>query len=244
MVQAHGRAYHRLHAIALETGRTIRVGVAHHLRVFQPLRAARVGRRLDSVVAKTMDGFFNWTFPNAVEDGHLAVSLPGSLEINDFIPEAVRTQDYFGLNYYGREIVRFRLRSRTHYEIVPACAGAEASDVGWRIYPSGLHQMLKEVNRRFARKPIFITENGIADAADTKRAWFLRDHLAVLHQAIQEGIPVVGYCHWSLMDNFEWIEGFAPRYGLYAVDYRTRARTLRDSGKLFSKIAAENAISK
>ena len=70
--------------------------------------------------------------------------------------------------------------------------------------------MLKEVNWRFPGKPIFITENGIADATDTKRARFLLDHLAVLHRAIQEGIPVVGYCHWSLMDNFEWIEGFVP----------------------------------
>ena len=120
MVQAHGRAYHRLHAIALETGRTIRVGVAHHLRVFQPLRTAGVGSRLDSTVAQTMNAFFNWAFPDAIEDGHLAVSLPGSLEIDEFIPEAVRTQDYFGLNYYGREIVRFRLRSPKHYEIVPA----------------------------------------------------------------------------------------------------------------------------
>jgi beta-glucosidase len=244
MVQAHGRAYHRLHAIALETGRKIRVGAAHHLRVFQPLRGAGMGGRFDSTVAKTMDAFFNWAFPDAIEGGHLVVSLPGSLEINEFIPEAVRTQDYFGLNYYSRETVRFRLRSRKHYEIVPACEGTEASDVGWRIYPSGLYQMLKEVKWRFSGKPIFITENGIADAADTKRARFLLDHLAVLHQAIQEGIPVVGYCHWSLMDNFEWIEGFSPRYGLYAVDYRTRAPTLRESGKLFSKIAEENAISK
>jgi beta-glucosidase len=104
--------------------------------------------------------------------------------------------------------------------------------------------MLKEVHLRFSGKPIFITENGIADAADTTRARFLLDHLAVLHRAIQEGIPVVGYCHWSLMDNFEWIEGFAPRYGLYAMDYRTRTLTLRESGKLYSKIAAENAIPK
>ena len=191
-----------------------------------------------------MDAFFNWAFPNAIEDGRLVVGLPGSLEINEFIPEAVRTQDYFGLNYYAREIVRFRLRDRKHYEIVPTCGGDEASDVGWRIYPAGLYQMLKEVHRRFKGKPIFITENGIADAADTKRARFLLDHLAVLHQAIQEGIPVVGYCHWSLMDNFEWTEGFAPRYGLYAVDYRTRTLTLRDSGKLYAKIAEENAISK
>lgn len=242
MIQAHARAYHRLHAMAEKEHRTIRIGVAHHLRIFQPLRGGLIGR-LDDKVATTMDRFFNWVFPEALETGRLSVSLP-DLKIDELIPEAANTQDFFGLNYYSREIVRFKLLSRTHFELIPASPGEAASDVGWRIYPQGFYLMLKTVQARFGAKPILVTENGIADANDSRRARFLIDHLAALHRAIQEGVPVRSYCHWSLVDNFEWIEGYPPRYGLFSIDYATETRTLRESGRVFSKIARENALTR
>ena len=91
-------------------------------------------------------------------------------------------------------------------------------------------------------KPILITENGIPDADDDQRPRFLLTHLAELWRAIRDGAPVKGYYHWSLIDNFEWSEGWALRFGLIEVDPATQARRVRKSGELFAAIARANAI--
>jgi beta-glucosidase len=84
---------------------------------------------------------------------------------------------------------------------------------------------------------MYVTENGIADATDAKRPAFLAAHLAEIARALASGIDVRGYYHWSLLDNFEWAEGYTPRFGLVAVDYATQARTVRPSGRLYAEIA-------
>jgi beta-glucosidase len=115
------------------------------------------------------------------------------------------------------------------------------TDMGWRIYPEGLYGALQEAWRRYGI-PIIVSENGLADATDSQRGRFLLDHLAWLHKAIDEGVPVLGYLHWSLIDNFEWAYGFAPRFGLAEVDYETFARTPRPSSRLYAEIARTNRI--
>ena len=110
--------------------------------------------------------------------------------------------------------------------------------MGWPIDPAGFTGSLLEAHRRYAR-PILVTENGIADAKDALRPAFLRDHVAALDRAREAGADVRGYCHWSLVDNFEWHEGYGPRFGLYAVDYRTQERRLRPSGQLYKTLIAE-----
>lgn len=115
------------------------------------------------------------------------------------------------------------------------------TDMGWRICPEGLYQVVKTAWARYG-VPIIVTENGLADAADLQRGRFIIDHLAWVHRAIEEGVDVRGYLHWSLLDNYEWAHGFAPRFGLVEVDYTTFARTPRESGRLFGRIARENRI--
>ena len=88
--------------------------------------------------------------------------------------------------------------------------------------------------------PIEITENGVADESDTLRPEHLRRHLLILSQAISEGQDIRSYHHWSLMDNFEWAEGYKLRFGLFHVDYDTQERTMRESGRLFKEIIANN----
>jgi beta-glucosidase len=94
--------------------------------------------------------------------------------------------------------------------------GRPVNDLGWDIYPEGLYQVIM----RYAREglPIFITENGIADATGERRPAFLNSHMEAVVRAVQDGADVRGYFHWSLMDNFEWAEGYAPRFGLYRMD--------------------------
>lgn len=88
------------------------------------------------------------------------------------------------------------------------------------------------------RLPVIITENGIADAKDAHRVSYIRSHAYAVGRAIQEGIPVQGYIHWSLMDNFEWSDGYEPRFGLYRVDYTTQQRTTGPGAAEFKRIAA------
>jgi beta-glucosidase len=92
------------------------------------------------------------------------------------------------------------------------------------------------------KKPIFVTENGIETQNDERRVWYIPQVLAGLHDAMNAGVPVIGYCHWSLLDNFEWLRGYEPHFGIVAVDRLTFKRTVKPSGKLLGEIAKRNAI--
>ncbi len=137
------------------------------------------------------------------------------------------TQDFIGLNYYFYHPLQFKFNNLRHLFHPAANPTAPTSDLGWEIHPAGLGHLLTFLAGY--NRPIIITENGLADASDTKRAGFIRDHVAQVAWAIQQGIRVDGYLHWSLLDNFEWREGFTPRFGLVEVDYHTQTRTIRPS---------------
>jgi beta-glucosidase len=207
LVRAHDAAYRAMKKVH---GDEIKIGVAHHLR---PTSPARPDSHADQAAA-FLRGFAGDVFA--------------------IIACRHKTQDFFGINYYSRDVVRFpmtRIGSN----------GAPASDLGWEIYPEGLGQLVRKW-APISKLPIYITENGIADAADSRRADFLTGHLAQLASAIADGIDVRGYFHWSLLDNFEWAEGYEPRFGLVAVDYATGERTPRPSAKVYSRIARERVL--
>ncbi|PIQ92728.1 MAG: glycosyl transferase [Parcubacteria group bacterium CG11_big_fil_rev_8_21_14_0_20_39_22] len=134
-------------------------------------------------------------------------------------------QDFIGINYY-------------FHKKLGVDENLPESDMGWQIYPKGLLSVLDEV--AVFKKPIYITENGIADRHDEKRAGFIREHVNILEDAIAKGIPVRGYFHWSLLDNFEWAEGFNERFGLIHIDYDSQKRTIKDSAFSYRKIIEEN----
>lgn len=136
--------------------------------------------------------------------------------------------DFFGINYYSRLSFGFEPEN-------------PVTDFGWEIYPEGLYQILKEVGEY--KKPIYITENGIADAKDEMRAKYIIDHLAAVHRAITEGADVQGYLHWSLLDNFEWAEGYEMKFGLVEVDRKNNLnRKVRESGKHYGTVCKNNFI--
>ena len=146
---------------------------------------------------------------------------------NYFLNKIKEQQDFIGLNYYFSR--RF-----------PKKKNLPVSDMGWQIYPEGIYFVLKDLRKY--QKPIYITENGLADAKEEKRAKFIKDHLYWIHKAIEEGIEVQGYFHWSLLDNFEWDKGFWPRFGLVEVDYKTLERKPRPSAYEYAKICRENNL--
>jgi len=149
-------------------------------------------------------------------------------------------QDFIGLNYYYRDTIKFVFSGGRFGSIDIKNPTQEVSDLGWDIYPEGIYYSLKKIKRY--KKPIFITENGIADAADSKRVKFIEDNLKWTHKAIQEGADVRGYFYWSLLDNFEWDKGFWPRFGLVEIDYKTLERKIRPSAWEYAKICKNNSI--
>ena len=115
--------------------------------------------------------------------------------------------------------------------------------LGWEPYPDGLLYNLRRLKKEFPNKPIYITENGLGTSDDEWRQKYLIHHLMRVHQAIQEGIDIRGFFEWSLMDNFEWAEGYSSHFGLYEVNYATQQRIKRDSADLYGMIAKNNSVS-
>ena len=155
-----------------------------------------------------------------------------SLDHFYFLDRIQNHQDFIGLNYYFHNRIKgFKFNQNENKKV---------SDMGWEIYPKGIYYVLKNLKKY--KKPIYITENGLADAKDKLREDFIGDHLFWIHKAIEKGIDVKGYFHWSLMDNFEWDKGFKPRFGLVEIDYNTLERKPRPSTFYYAKICKENTL--
>jgi beta-glucosidase len=137
--------------------------------------------------------------------------------------------DWIGVNYYSRTLVGWPWPSHG------ASNSGERTDFGWEIYPEGLYSVLRRVGR--LGKPVVVTENGIADADDDQRPAYIVAHVRQMHRAIQDGVDLRGYMHWSLLDNFEWAEGYEQHFGL-----ATRERALRPSARLYGTIARANGV--
>jgi beta-glucosidase len=236
MLKAHAQAYHRLHELADRDGSPIRIGMAHNLRYFAP--ASRFNP-LDLLGATLAGKAFNWLIPNALSTGKLKIRYYPWLYLNEKIEGLAGTQDFFGVNYYSSDLIQFSIPNG--YSVLPRTEALK-SDLGWDIYPEGIYEVLKQVKSKFPPQPVMILENGVADASDRLRENFLKDHLFQVSRAIQEGVPVEGYCYWSLMDNFEWSEGFRPRFGLYEMDYSTFERKPRHSAEVYRDIAGQNGF--
>ncbi len=118
--------------------------------------------------------------------------------------------------------------------------------MGWAVQPEGLRTLLTRVSGDYVPAKIYVTENGAAFAddpsgADPRRVAYLHDHFVAAADAIEQGVPLAGYFVWSLLDNFEWAHGFTKRFGLVYVDYDSLARTVKDSGRFFTDVAAATA---
>jgi beta-glucosidase len=140
--------------------------------------------------------------------------------------------DFLTVQYYFHN--RFKFPKKLHLR------DKLESDLGWEIFPEGIYHILKRL--KVHHLPIYVTENGIADADDQKRTAFIRDHLFWIHRAISEGVDVRGYFYWSLLDNFEWDKGFWPRFGLVEVDFESQERKIRPSAREYGVICKNNEI--
>ncbi|MBI4837457.1 MAG: glycoside hydrolase family 1 protein [Candidatus Portnoybacteria bacterium] len=149
-----------------------------------------------------------------------------------FLNSVRKRIDFLGVNYYFHSKIKGLKFSQNDNKKV--------SDLGWEIYPKGIYRILKRLKKY--QKPIYILENGNADAEDEKRERFIKDHLFWIHRAIRSGVDVRGYLYWSLLDNFEWEKGFWPRFGLVEVDHKTMERKIRPSAYKYAEICKNNSL--
>lgn len=228
LMMAHGAAIKAMRAVS-----RVPLGVVlNHTPAFaaeereSDRQAARIDDGLN--VRWYMDPLFRGQYPADILE-HLGADAPmvqqGDL---DLIRQPL---DFLGINFYTRSFIS----TQTPPKPAPGTHGF--TDMGWEIYPDALTQHLVRLSREYAPPPIFITENGMANAdtvvdgrvADVERIDYVSDHLKALARAAALGVDVRGYFYWSLLDNFEWNSGYTKRFGLFHVDYATQKRIAKDS---------------
>jgi beta-glucosidase len=225
----HAAAYGAIHAVAEAHGWPAQVSVAHHER---PLRALDPRSAVHRLVAVLPNAIFNRWFLRACSTGRLLPPVGRWQEVAGLRGSL----DYLGVNYYCDERVRFdarRPRELFAKPVVPT--DLPLSAFGWTIDPGALRRALEELWAEFGL-PMLVTENGVADQDDELRPAFIVDHLAAICDAVDSGVDVRGYLHWTAMDNFEWAEGYSKRFGLFAVDRGTLERTAKPSAAVFAEI--------
>jgi beta-glucosidase len=228
MMHCHAAAYHTIKA----SYPAAQVGIAKSMQVFAPRLG---GNWLDSWMAKRVESVFNDLWLDSLATGQLKRPFGRGR-----IPNLAGSFDFLGVNYY----TRFRIKFPPGKEFVVRDWGDEAivSDGAYgEVYPAGLFQVIKRAVRY--NKPIYITENGLPDMTDKIRPSFLLTHLREVWRAVSFCFPVMGYYHWSLVDNFEWHNGWSQRFGLIEVDPDTQARRWRPSAHLYQSICRSNSIS-
>ena len=249
---AQGQAFRAIKAINPK----LQVGTAFSMANCQPATSSGADRH----AADRAHALGNIWFVHPALHGEYPKAFPGAnpldlMGVKSGDMELCRAPlDFLGINYYRRQLV----------SAVPPGTGESATgvhnfdahegpltDFAWEVWPDGFHDLLTRIAREYKTTPLEITENGCSylDAPDEhgrvpddRRIHFMRGYLSALARAIQGGAEVRAYHHWSLLDNFEWAEGYAQRFGLTYVDFRSQKRTIKDSGHWYAKLASTGKL--
>lgn len=192
------------------------------------------------------DDYFNQWYAMPIFDGcypEIIDALPQEHrpEIHDKDMEIISHEiDFLGINFYTRAI--YKADEDEHF--IQLDPPEPRTDIGWEIYPSAFTELLVSLNKKYPLPPLYITENGAAMADtiengvvnDVDRVDYYQKHLNAVHNAIEQGVNVKGYFAWSLMDNFEWAEGYLKRFGIVYVDYESQVRTIKNSGHAYKSL--------
>jgi beta-galactosidase len=262
LVVAHARAYD-----AIKKADTVKadedspsaadVGAIHNVIPAMPFRAEN---EADVKAADFLNRMHNHFFPQAACNGWVDANLNGVQDKGEMKDYLENRLDWLGVNYYARAVVKGKksllARLFAGMAAVPdmienygfvcqpnstSAVGRPTSDSGWEIYPEGLRDALKMMQRY--RRPLYVMENGVADAKDALRPGFIIDHVKVLDKAInEEKINVKGYFYWALTDNYEWAKGFSMKFGLYEVELKTKKRRERKSAMVYKNIIATGTV--
>jgi beta-glucosidase len=215
---AHRQAYTAIHELYQRKGwPRPQVSFAHHLSWVEPHRPHN-----------PLDRLATWIY-NRINNRY-------------FLQRTLQTADFIGVNFYFFRRLQFTMGGSLVIAREMPLPHAPKTDLGWPVVPEGLYRLCLELGK--LGKPVIVTENGLADAADALRPWSLAAHIQALQLARSEGVDIRGYFHWSLLDTFEWENGYRARYGLVAVDFASQKRTPRTSAKIYAAIARSRTVAK
>ncbi|MDI3531578.1 MAG: beta-glucosidase [Candidatus Atribacteria bacterium] len=213
----------------------------------------------DLLAAKRYDGYLNRWFLDPVFKGFFPEDMLEWYKQKGFVSPQFNEEeaklvtqplDFLGINYYSRHIVKKGGHPLLEIEFVRP-KDSKYCEMGWEIYPPGMYEIIKRVAEDYHPHQIYITENGVSFADqpnqegkidDEERVLFLKEHLQELHRAIREGYPVKGYFLWSLLDNFEWAQGYTQRFGIIYTDYQTLRRIPKKSFYWYQQVVKEKAL--
>lgn len=240
---AHGLGYEQVKTwdTSSATGRgPAEVGVVTVMEQYDPHDPSN---ELDRRAAEFNRYLWNEWNLNAVIKGDYDMNLDGAIDPGERRPHQAKGCDFIGADYYLRETVRHKAKGgdpRFDYEFTPS--RGRTSDTGWEIHPEGLGNVLQWAFRNY-RRPLYVTENGVADAGDKLRVEYLTSHIEQVHKAIEGGTPVRGYFYWSLIDNYSWFSGYRSKFGLFSVDVNTKERRPTNGVAAYRDIATRNSLS-
>jgi beta-glucosidase len=232
-LRAHAAMYRALRAVLPGN---VPVGIVHNMFHVEPLDPADPAHCAE---AEQRDRFFNQWFLDGIVTGRVTSPVGDGEEE----PGLRNSTDVIGLNYYARMLVdpgAGGLATSPLSVRRPADPPAFEDEMGWEVHPPGLRTLLLRLAR--LGKPLYVTENGHATLDEHARSRYLRAHLAEVHAAIAAGADVRGYFYWSLMDNFEWAEGYARHFGLIGIEPGTLARRPRRAAHVYREIIARHGL--
>jgi beta-glucosidase len=239
-LRAAARAMHHVlfaHGTAVDAlrGEGVRnVGIVTNLEKSEPATDSAE----DLAACNLGDAMFNRWFLGGVYKGQypeelttfLAPHLPRDWQRD--MEVVSRPLDWAGINYYTRSLYKHD-PSKRDWPVAHVPGTREKNDLGWEIYPEGLTDLLVRVSREYTKLPLYVTENGMSEDNDERRVDFYDRHLKAVHDAQLQGADVRGYFAWSLLDNYEWHDGYRSRFGIVHVDYETQRRTPKGSYRAF-----------
>ena len=249
LLRAHGAAVQAYRALG-----THRIGIVVNLEPKYPASEDPVDRaavtRADAYMNRQyLDPIFLGRYPEELREV-FGEAWPAPADDFALIRQPI---DFVGINYYTRSVTRFDAEAWPVHAATVRQPRATYTETGWEVYPEGLTDTLLSVKTRYGNPPVYITENGAAffdppaamvdetgarRVRDPLRIDDLRRHLAAVHAAIEQGVDVRGYFVWSLLDNFEWSQGYSKRFGIVHVDFETQARTPKDSAHFYAEVIA------
>ncbi|MBM7603967.1 beta-glucosidase [Metabacillus crassostreae] len=247
LLVAHGKAVKKFRELKIEG----EIGFAPNTTWLEPYSNSKEDieacRRENAYFIEWfMDPVFKGEYPQFMVDWFKKKGVEMKIDVGDL--EIIQQPiDFLGINYYTGHIARYKENEGLFdWEYVEI--GYERTDIDWPVYPDGFYKVLTHITERYGNVPIYITENGSCyndepvngRVKDEKRTKYLKQHLTALSRSIDSGVNIKGYMAWSLLDNFEWAEGYSKRFGMVFVDYLTQERIKKDSFHWYKKTISNN----
>ncbi len=228
LLEAHTNTYKILKNMAY--GVQARIGMVHQYLMFYPYTSWNLVERIPGFM---FNHILNAAILNFFKTGVFKIKIPFLMNYEFAAIEEQPLIDFVGLNYYSRVLVKAQMSIKNPF--VPSCYPGEImTDMPYAIYPQGLYDAIVELSE--LNVPIYITENGIPDEKDDRREKFIKEYIAEVQRALNQGYDVRGYFYWSLMDNFEWDLGYLKKFGLCHVDFVTKKITVRSGARHYAEI--------